>query len=67
MSFFKKITSALGGGLIKQATGLIDNLVTSEEERTQLKIELKKAVHEYEETVQHNAWRSSAATMHRQP
>ena len=61
MSFFKKIASALGGGFIKQATGLIDNLVTSDEEREQLKIQLKKAVHEHEETMHRLAHENTAS------
>ena len=48
MSLFKKITSALGGGLLKQATSLIDNLVTSDEERAELKIKLKQLVQDHE-------------------
>ena len=61
MSFLKKITSALGGGLLKQATGLIDNLVTSDEERQKLKIELKKVVQEHEEAMHRLAHENTAS------
>ena len=61
MSLFKKITSALGGGLLKQATGLIDNLVTSEEERSKLKIQLKQLVQDHEATMQSLAHQNTAS------
>ena len=51
MSFFKKIGSLLSGGLLKQATGLIDNLVTSKEEKEQLRQAMKQLIFSHEEKI----------------
>ena len=51
MSFFKKIGSLLSGGLLKQATGLINNLATSEEEKEQLRQAMKQLIYSHEEKI----------------
>lgn len=61
MSFFKKIASALSGGLVKQAAGLIDNLVTSDEERELLKIKFKQLVQDHEAELQRLAHENTAS------
>ena len=61
MSLFKKITSALGGNILGKATELIDSLVTSEEERKELKIKLKKVVLDHEATMHSLAHQNTAS------
>jgi len=39
---FKKIADLLGGGLLKGATGLIDELITSKEEKGQLNLKMQE-------------------------
>ena len=61
MNLFKKITSALGGNILGKATELIDNLVTSDEERKELKIKLKQVVLEHEEAMHRLAHENTAS------
>jgi len=43
---FKKITELLGGGFLKGATGLIDELVTSKEEKGKLKLKMQQLLNQ---------------------
>lgn len=52
MSIFKKIGSFLSGGFLKEATQLVDNLVTSKEEKEQLRQAMQQLVHQHEERLQ---------------
>ena len=62
MSFLKKIGSLLGGGFLDKATSLIDNLVTSKEEKEQLRQAMHQLIYSHEEKIKKlaNEDRSSA-------
>ena len=65
MSLFKKIGDFLSGGFLKEAGTLIDNVVTTKEEREQLKHRFQELVQTHETKLKElaNADRSSAREM----
>ena len=48
MNIFKKIGNVLSGGFLKEASSLIDKVVTTQEEKEQLKHSLQKLVQDHE-------------------